>query len=296
MNDFKNELEQEVEFINDLISRYLPDETGLDKKIREAMNYSVNAGGKRVRPMLMLEVYKLCGGDDCQVVYPFMAALECIHSYSLVHDDLPAMDNDDYRRGRLTSHKMFGEDMAILAGDALLHHAFETMARACVEQGDIKASKAMLAIAEGAGVHGMVGGQVVDVISEGKPIDKETLDFIHKNKTAAMLIGALKSGAVLGGATEEEIAKIERAGELIGVAFQIQDDILDVTSTFEKLGKPINSDEKNHKVTYATMFGIEKASEFVETMSDEAIDILKSMGEKTDFLVKLTEYLIKREN
>ncbi len=227
---------------------------------------------------------------------PFACSIEMIHTYSLIHDDLPALDNDDYRRGRLTSHKMFGEDMAILAGDALLHHAFETMARACVEQGDIKASKAMLAIAEGAGVHGMVGGQVVDVISEGKPIDKETLDFIHKNKTAAMLIGALKSGAVLGGATEEEIAKIERAGELIGVAFQIQDDILDVTSTFEKLGKPINSDEKNHKVTYATMFGIEKASEFVETMSDEAIDILKSMGEKTDFLVKLTEYLIKREN
>ena len=121
MSNFKNELEQEVEFINDLILRYLPDETGLDKKIREAMNYSVNAGGKRVRPMLMLEVYKLCGGDDCQVVYPFMVALECIHSYSLVHDDLPAMDNDDYRRGRLTTHKVFGEDFGILAGDGLLN-------------------------------------------------------------------------------------------------------------------------------------------------------------------------------
>ncbi|MPN05134.1 Farnesyl diphosphate synthase [bioreactor metagenome] len=191
---------------------------------------------------------------------------------------------------------MFGEDIAILAGDALLHHAFETMSRACVEQNDIKAAKAMLAVAEGAGVHGMVGGQVVDVISEGKPIDKETLDYIHKNKTAAMLIGALKSGAIMGGATDEEVKKIERAGELIGIAFQIQDDILDVTSTFEKLGKPINSDEKNNKVTYATMFGVEKAAEFVENMSDEAISILKGMGDKTDFLVRLTEYLIKREN
>ena len=149
MSDFKNELEQEVEFINDLISRYLPDETGLDKKIREAMNYSVNAGGKRVRPMLMLEVYKLCGGDDCQVVYPFMAALECIHSYSLVHDDLPAMDNDDYRRGRLTTHKVFGEDFGILAGDGLLNLAYEIMAEALISgEGDMTAkAKAMEVIA-----------------------------------------------------------------------------------------------------------------------------------------------------
>ena len=154
MSNFKNELEQEVEFINDLISRYLPDETGLDKKIREAMNYSVNAGGKRVRPMLMLEVYKLCGGDDCQVVYPFMAALECIHSYSLVHDDLPAMDNDDYRRGRLTTHKVFGEDFGILAGDGLLNLAYEIMAEALISgEGDMTAkAKAMEVIARKAGI------------------------------------------------------------------------------------------------------------------------------------------------
>ena len=293
--DFKDLLKEKVKIVDEYLEKYLPSEKEYPQIIFEAMRYSVFAGGKRLRPIMVMEACKAFGGD-VEKTMPFACSIEMIHTYSLIHDDLPALDNDDYRRGRLTSHKMFGEDMAILAGDALLHHAFETMARACVEQGDIKASKAMLAIAEGAGVHGMVGGQVVDVISEGKPIDKETLDFIHKNKTAAMLIGALKSGAVLGGATEEEIAKIERAGELIGVAFQIQDDILDVTSTFEKLGKPINSDEKNHKVTYATMFGIEKASEFVETMSDEAINILKSMGEKTDFLVKLTEYLIKREN
>ncbi|MEA4973388.1 MAG: farnesyl diphosphate synthase [Candidatus Metalachnospira sp.] len=292
---FKDELKEKVNIIDEYLEKYLPSAEEYPQVIFESMRYSVFAGGKRLRPIMVMETCKAFG-SEWEKSMPFACSLEMIHTYSLIHDDLPAIDNDDYRRGRLTSHKMFGEDIAILAGDALLHHAFETMSRACVEQNDIKAAKAMLAVAEGAGVHGMVGGQVVDVISEGKPIDKETLDYIHKNKTAAMLIGALKSGAIMGGATDEEVKKIERAGELIGIAFQIQDDILDVTSTFEKLGKPINSDEKNNKVTYATMFGVEKAAEFVENMSDEAISILKGMGDKTDFLVRLTEYLIKREN
>lgn len=186
--------------------------------------------------------------------------------------------------------------MAILAGDALLHHAFETMAEACVKMNDIKYTKAMLAIAQGAGINGMVAGQVVDVISEGKEIDKDTLDYIHKNKTAAMIIGALKAGAEIGGASDEEIKNIERVGELVGVAFQIQDDILDVTSTLEELGKPINSDEKNHKVTYATMFGVEDASKIVLDMSNEALEILHSMGDGMEFLERLTEYLIRRKN
>jgi len=292
---FKDELKEKVSIVDEYLEKYLPSDKEYPEVIFKAMRYSVFAGGKRLRPIIVMETCKAFGGD-WQKSMPFACSLEMIHTYSLIHDDLPAIDNDDYRRGRLTSHKMFGEDIAILAGDALLHHAFETMSRACVKINDVKAVRAMLAIAEGAGVHGMVGGQVVDVISEGKPIDKDTLDFIHKNKTAAMLIGALKSGAIMGGASDEEIKYIERAGELIGVAFQIQDDILDVTSTFDKLGKPINSDEKNNKVTYATMFGVEKAAEFVENMSDEAIEILKSMGDKTDFLVRLTEYLIKREN
>lgn len=293
--EFKALLKEKAEIVDKYLEKYLPSEAEYPQIIFKAMRYSVFAGGKRLRPIMVMEACRAFGGS-VEKAMPFACSIEMIHTYSLIHDDLPAIDNDDYRRGRLTSHKMFGEDMAILAGDALLHHAFETMSRACAEQGDISSAKAMLAIAEGAGVHGMVGGQVVDVISEGKSIDKETLDFIHRNKTAAMLIGALKAGAVLGGAGEDEIAKLEKAGELIGVAFQIQDDILDVTSTFEKLGKPINSDEKNHKVTYATMFGVEKASEYVEKMSDEAIAILKSMGDKTEFLVRLTEYLIKREN
>lgn len=292
--NFKQELKNRVEIVDKYMDKFLPAAEEYPKVIHEAMRYSVFAGGKRLRPIMVMETCKAFGGD-WEKSMPFACSLEMIHTYSLIHDDLPAMDNDDYRRGRLTSHKVFGENMAILAGDALLHHAFETMAEACVEINDIKATRAMLAIAQGAGIHGMVVGQVVDVISEGKKIDKQTLDFIHKNKTAAMLIGALKSGAYLGGATDEDIDKLERIGELVGVAFQIQDDILDVTSTFEKLGKPINSDEKNNKITYATMFGVEKASEIVEEMSNEAIEILKSMGDKTDFLVKLTEYLIKRD-
>ncbi|MCD8036160.1 MAG: polyprenyl synthetase family protein [Clostridiales bacterium] len=293
--DFKQEIKDRANIVDSYMESFLPGEDEYPEVIYKAMRYSVFAGGKRLRPIMVMEACKAFGGD-WEKTMPFACAIEMIHTYSLIHDDLPALDNDDYRRGRLTSHKMFGESMAILAGDALLHHAFETMAKACVELNDIKYNKAMLAIAEGAGVHGMVAGQVVDVISEGKEIDKDTLDFIHKNKTAAMLIGALKSGAEMGVACDEDIKKIERVGELVGVAFQIQDDILDVTSTFEKLGKPINSDEKNHKVTYATMFGIEKASKIVEEMSDEAIDILKSMGGDMDFLIRLTEYLIKRDN
>ena len=293
--DFKEELKEKVKIVDEYMDKFLPPEDRYPDIISRAMRYSVFAGGKRLRPIMVMEACRAFGGDT-EKVMPFACAIEMIHTYSLIHDDLPALDNDDYRRGRLTSHKMFGEDMAILAGDALLHHAFETMAEACVELNDIKYTRAMLAIAQGAGVNGMVAGQVVDVISEGKEIDKATLDYIHKNKTAAMIIGALKAGAEAGGACGDDIKKMERVGELVGVAFQIQDDILDVTSTFEELGKPINSDEKNHKVTYATMFGIEKASKIVEEMSGEALDILEGMGEKMDFLSRLTEYLIRRKN
>lgn len=297
MSDFKNELEQEVEFINDLISRYLPDETGLDKKIREAMNYSVNAGGKRVRPMLMLEVYKLCGGDDCQVVYPFMAALECIHSYSLVHDDLPAMDNDEYRRGKKTTHAVYGEAMGILAGDALLNYAYETAARAfAMEPGNPGVCQAFQILTAKAGIYGMVGGQTVDVESEGKPdMTKEKLDFIYRLKTSALIEGAMLVGAVLAGATQGEQKIIEQTAGEVGLAFQIQDDILDVTSTMEVLGKPIGSDEKNHKITYVTYEGIEKAKADVASLSEQAIARMDSLVVKNEYLTELLRYLILRE-
>lgn len=293
--DFKEELKEKVKIVDEYMEKFLPPEDKYPEIIHKAMRYSVFAGGKRLRPIMVMEACRAFGGD-VEKAMPFACAIEMIHTYSLIHDDLPALDNDDYRRGRLTSHKMFGENMAILAGDALLHHAFETMAEACVKMNDIKYTKAMLAIAQGAGINGMVAGQVVDVISEGKEIDKDTLDYIHKNKTAAMIIGALKAGAEIGGASDEEIKNIERVGELVGVAFQIQDDILDVTSTLEELGKPINSDEKNHKVTYATMFGVEDASKIVLDMSNEALEILHSMGDRMEFLEKLTEYLIRRKN
>lgn len=293
--DFKEELKEKVKIVDEYMEKFLPPEDKYPEIIHKAMRYSVFAGGKRLRPIMVMEACRAFGGD-VEKAMPFACAIEMIHTYSLIHDDLPALDNDDYRRGRLTSHKMFGENMAILAGDALLHHAFETMAEACVKMNDIKYTKAMLAIAQGAGINGMVAGQVVDVISEGKEIDKDTLDYIHKNKTAAMIIGALKAGAEIGGASDEEIKNIERVGEMVGVAFQIQDDILDVTSTLEELGKPINSDEKNHKVTYATMFGVEDASKIVLDMSNEALEILHSMGDRMVFLERLTEYLIRRKN
>ena len=297
MNDFKNELEQEVEFINDLISRYLPDETGLDKKIREAMNYSVNAGGKRVRPMLMLEVYKLCGGDDCQVVYPFMAALECIHSYSLVHDDLPAMDNDEYRRGRKTTHVVYGEDMAILAGDALLNYAFETAVKAFVlePEDSLTIGNAIRVLGEKAGIYGMIGGQVVDVRSAGCKISGELLAFIYRLKTGALIEASVMIGAVLAGAKEEEIGKMEEIAGKIGLAFQIQDDILDVTSTTEILGKPVHSDEKNEKTTYVTWKGLEKAKEEAARLTEEAVEELRSIGKECGFMEELLRRLVYRE-
>ena len=270
MSDFKNELEQEVEFINDLISRYLPDETGLDKKIREAMNYSVNAGGKRVRPMLMLEVYKLCGGDDCQVVYPFMAALECIHSYSLVHDDLPAMDNDEYRRGRKTTHIVYGEDMGILAGDALLNYAFETACKAFEQfpEESLRIGQAMRVLARKAGIYGMIGGQVVDVKESGHQIDEEVLDFIFRLKTGALIESAMMIGAILAGASKEDVKSMQ---------------------------KPVHSDEKNEKTTYVTLKGIEQAHKDVERMTEEAIDELKKFPAGDNFLEQLLKSLVYRE-
>ncbi|MDY4741617.1 MAG: farnesyl diphosphate synthase [Lachnospira sp.] len=295
MNNFKTELEQEVGFINDIIEKFLPDETGIDKKIKEAMNYSVNAGGKRIRPMLMLEVYKLCGGNNFLEVYPFMAALEFIHSYSLVHDDLPAMDNDDYRRGRLTTHKVFGEDFGILAGDGLLNHAYEIMAKALIEgEGEIdKKAKAMEIIARKAGIYGMVGGQAVDVELTGKPLTEEQLDFIFRLKTGALIEAAFLAGGYLAGCDDETASKLEKAAALIGFAFQIRDDILDVTGSLEELGKPVFSDEKNNKTTYVTLYGLEKSEMDVESMSNEAVNIIKSIG-NNDFLEELVCNLINR--
>ncbi len=291
----KKELSKKVKEIDDYLQKSLPQQSEYPSEIFEAIRYSVFAGGKRLRPVLLLSACEALGGESEKAV-DFACAIEMIHTYSLIHDDLPAMDNDDYRRGRLTSHKKFGEATAILAGDGLLHHAFEVMANACVKDCNMQRVKAMQEIAHSAGVYGMLSGQVVDVLSEGKEIDEKTMYFIHKNKTAAMLQGALKAGAILAGATQKQIEIMEQAGEKIGVAFQIADDILDITSTLEELGKPVHSDEKNEKNTYVTMYGIEKSQQMVETLSQEAISLFQTLGEKADFLIELTKYLIDRKN
>ena len=281
MMDFKTEMAERTAQIEQIIKKYLPKEEGYQKTIMEAMNYSVLAGGKRLRPMLMQETYRLFGGRS-EVIEPFMAAIEMIHTYSLVHDDLPAMDNDEYRRGKKTTHAVYGEAMGILAGDALLNYAYETAARAfAMEPGNPGVCQAFQILTAKAGIYGMVGGQTVDVESEGKPgMTKEKLDFIYRLKTSALIEGAMLTGAVLAGATQGEQKIIEQTAGDVGLAFQIQDDILDVTSTMEVLGKPI---------------GIEKAKADVASLSEKAIARMDSLVVKNEYLTELLRYLILRE-
>lgn len=293
--DFKDELLEKTEYVNNVLKEYMPAEEGHQKEIFEAMNYSINAGGKRLRPIFMMESAKLFGGceDD---VKPFMAALEMIHTYSLVHDDLPAMDNDDYRRGKLTTHKKYGHAMGILAGDGLLNYAFETAADAVAASEDkVRSSKALQILAKKAGAYGMIGGQVVDVELTGTAITKEQLDFIYEKKTSALIEAAFMIGAVLAGASDSEVKKLEKVAWNIGMAFQIQDDILDVTSTQEVLGKPVLSDEKNEKTTYVTLYGTEGAAAYVEKYTNEAMEILGGFENENVFLNNLIISLINRK-
>lgn len=287
---------KKIEDIEQILTSYLPKEEGYQRIIMEAMAYSLMAGGKRLRPMLMQETYRLFGGRE-RVVEPFMAALEMIHTYSLVHDDLPAMDNDDLRRGRQTTHKKYGEDMGILAGDALLNYAFETAASAFSDypEQSILIGKSIGILGRKAGIYGMLGGQVVDVKETGHSLEKEVLDFIYALKTGALLESAMMIGAVLAGAEDEELKIIEAAAGKIGLAFQVQDDILDVTSTAEVLGKPIHSDEKNEKTTYVTLLGIEEAEKVVEKESVEAIELIKSLPGENPYLEWLLGDLIHRK-
>ena len=292
--DIKEKLKSRQRYVEEKLSEYLPSESAYPEILFRAMRYSVFAGGKRLRPILLLEVNKLFDGDD-EVVAPFACALEMIHTYSLIHDDLPAMDDDNFRRGRLTSHKAFGEGMAILAGDALLNHAFEVMSKATCKRDDKLGAEAMYAIAFGAGVNGMIAGQVVDILSEGKNIDKNTMNYIHLNKTSALIQSAFRAGGILGGANEETITLLNEAAVRIGMAFQIQDDILDVTGTQEELGKSVFSDSKNEKTTYISLFGLEESNKMVEKLSREAIEILESFGDRSKFLIEITKYLMNRK-
>lgn len=291
---FKEELRTKTKEIEKLLTTYLPQETGFQKTVLEAVNYSVLAGGKRLRPLLMKETYQMFGGEG-KVVEPFMAAMEMIHTYSLVHDDLPAMDNDEYRRGKKTTHAVYGEAMGILAGDALLNLAFETAAGAFDMETSPRTAKALQILSGKAGIYGMIGGQVVDVESEGQPLSREKLDFIYRLKTSALIEAAMMVGAVLAGASDEEVAAMERVAGDVGLAFQIQDDILDVTSTLEVLGKPIHSDDKNNKTTYVTLEGLDKAKKDVEEISERALSTLASLEHKNAFLEELIRMLITRE-
>ena len=294
--NFREEQAKKVDAIEAILKKYLPTVEGHQKVIMEAMEYSVLAGGKRLRPMLMQETFHLFGGEG-DIIEPFMAAIEMIHTYSLVHDDLPAMDNDDYRRGRKTTHVVYGEAMGILAGDALLNFAFETAAKAFTvhPEKSLEIGKALQVLAGKAGIYGMIGGQVVDVESAGCAVPKEVLDFIYELKTSALIESSMMIGAILAGATEEAVKAVETIAKNVGIAFQIQDDILDVTSTEEVLGKPILSDEKNEKTTYVTLTGLEKAKEYVEKISMDAIDLLHRFDAKDMFLEQLLKSLIHRE-
>ena len=297
MVNFQDELKKRTEEIEAVLKSYLPREEGFAKTMAQAMNYSVLAGGKRLRPMLILETLRLFGGEE-KLAYPFMAAMEMIHTHSLVHDDLPALDNDDYRRGRLTTHKVYGEAMGVLSGVALLNYAYEVMLTAFDLAEDEKARarviKALKVMSHKTGLYGMLGGQSVDVENDGKPMSREMINYIYENKTSALIEGSMIAGAILGGACAEEVAVVEKAASGIGLAFQIQDDILDVTSTAEELGKPIHSDEKNHKTTYVTLMGIEKASQQVAELSEEAVKLLEGLNKKNEFLFTLVKELVGR--
>lgn len=293
--NFKEELEKKTQAVELLIRKYLPKEEGFARTMAEAMNYSMLAGGKRLRPVFIGETFALFGGSG-SLAEPFMVGMEMIHTHSLIHDDLPALDNDLYRRGKKTTHAVFGEAMGILSGDALLNYAYEVMAEGMrKDPGDGRTVRAFQVIARKTGIHGMLGGQGVDVENDGKELPLPMLEYIYRNKTSALIEASMMAGAILAGANEKQVEIMEQIGRLVGIAFQIQDDILDVTSTNEVLGKPVGSDAKNHKITYVTLLGLDKAREEEERLSREALRLLDNLEEKNSFLYQLIEELIDRK-
>lgn len=288
-------MEERTRNAEDIIRKYLPKEEGFSVNLIKAMNYSMEAGGKRLRPILLGEMYKVCGGTG-ELAEPFMAGIEMIHTHSLIHDDLPAIDNDQYRRGKKTTHVVFGESAAILAGDALLNYAYETAFKSFSlaenEEELKKTARALEILGKKTGIYGMLGGQGADVENDGKPLTREMVDYIYVNKTSALIEASLMAGAALAGI--EELTDVESIGRKIGLAFQIQDDILDVTGNEKELGKPVGSDEKNHKTTYVTLEGMEKAGQEVQRLTEEALELLSQLpGDKT-FLRELFLFLCTR--
>lgn len=293
-NNFGTVLSDRIMQCEKILKSYLPEKEGFQKTIFDAMEYSVMAGGKRIRPVIMEETYRVFGGDE-EVIKPFMAAMEYIHTYSLVHDDLPCMDNDEYRRGKKTTWSVYGDDMGVLCGDALLNYAFETAVKAFeITKYPQRAAVALKILSGKAGVYGMLGGQVVDVELTDKPMSAEQLDFIFRLKTGALIESSMMIGAVLAGADEIQVRDVEEIAAKVGMAFQIRDDILDCISTTEVLGKPVGSDEKNHKTTYVSLYGMEEADRAVNRLMNEAMNMLNKLPGDTSFLEYIFELLVNR--
>lgn len=288
----KRQISDRIRIVDKSLDKYLSVENNPQSEIYEAMRYSIFAGGKRLRPILMWETAKMCGGD-WNTIEAFACAIEMIHTYSLIHDDLPAMDNDSLRRGIPTNHIKFGEATAILAGDALLNKAFEVIATSSTVSAE-KTLQAMAYLSKSSGTEGMIGGQTVDLASEGKSISAETLKYIHSLKTGALINAACVTGAILAGANNDEIRAVSEFADNLGIAFQIRDDILDVIGDENELGKPIGSDADSNKSTYVSIYGLEKSESFVEEFSNKSKDALKPFGDKAEFLIGLTDYLVNR--
>lgn len=290
--DFYKEFEERILDVNRSLSAYLEEKECLQNTIYKAMNYSLHAGGKRIRPVIMMAAAELMGGSRSDVM-PFACAIEMIHTYSLIHDDLPCMDNDDLRRGKPTNHKVFGEAIAVLAGDALLNYAFETM----LKKSEVSPNMTLAAISElatASGTEGMIGGQVIDIESEGKTIDSVTLMTMHLHKTAALIMASAKIGALLGGGDKEDLISMEEFARYLGIAFQIKDDILDVTGNEEELGKKTGMDSAMEKSTFVSIYGLKQAKKLLEDYTQKAIETLERYGEKAEFLIELSKFLLSR--
>lgn len=287
-----NKLKEEI---NLWLAEYFDEKGSYNKIIYDAMKYSIEVGGKRIRPILMFFTYNIYK-ENYREIMPVAAALEMIHTYSLIHDDLPAMDNDDLRRGKPTNHKIYGEAMAILAGDGLLNEAMNLLFDYCLANPQKRIIEACRVLSMGSGVEGMIGGQVVDIISEGKSISEEQLHYMHSRKTGALIKGAIISGAILGGAEEKDIKILHEFGEKLGLAFQIKDDILDVIGDAEVMGKKANSDKDNNKTTFISKYGLDKCKDICEQLTEECLQILDSLGKNTSNLKEITSFLLKRES
>lgn len=298
--EWKETLSRYIDLTNEALSTYTDIENGENQQVINAMQYSLFAGGKRLRPVLALAAAEMLGGS-AKMALPYACALEMIHTYSLIHDDLPAMDNDDYRRGKPTNHIIYGDGMAILAGDGLLNLAYEIMLGDATKQDNPKPYlKAAHTIAVAAGIHGMIGGQSADLMNEGQSKQEEpsadTLAYIHEHKTGALLAAALTAGAYVAGATEKEAEAMKSAGFALGLAFQIQDDLLDLEGDAEEMGKPVGSDLKNEKMTYPAIYGVEASHEKVRALTDGALGIFEGFGSTSAFLQSLATYLISRRS